>query len=209
MPSGCSTRPALDEKAALVWEAALQHPERYLAAMPPRNVSREELVAGLIRAGEREVSRRGRGGARRVASLRTTPSTAQDGAEQRLCGPQGLFRVAASSVRRPDHQARDHASRRATTSRARRRSQGPSRGSSRTHRSAHFPPNGNRVAFELMNIFRYDGQGRTRGGMGPDRQSKPAASVGRRRPLRNPRPEPLLWTRSATPGCPSPLPGPG
>ena len=140
--------------------------------MPPRNISREELVAGLIRAGEREVT--GEDDAELDAYF--APDYAfhgPDGTELDYEGLQGFFRVVASSFRRPDHQARDHPSWRVTTSRCQTKIAGTFAREFTHSPVGPLPPNSKRVAFELINIFRYDEEGQI-----PEESIRPTIEAG-------------------------------
>jgi predicted ester cyclase len=126
--------------------------------MPPRQDSREELIAGLIRAGEREVT----GEDEAELDAYFAPGYAFHGPDGAELDYPGLKRYFASlraafddlTIRRGimlvegDYVACQTTITGTFVREFERSPVGP------------LSPNGNRVAFELINIFRYDEQGR-------------------------------------------------
>ncbi len=126
--------------------------------MSPRNVTREELVAGLIRAGEREAT--GENEAELDAYF--APDFAFHGPDGAESDYEGLKRYFASLRAAFDDLAigrgimiveGNYVACQTTIEGTfvREFTQSP---------VGPLPPNGKRVVFELMNIFRYDNQGR-------------------------------------------------
>jgi predicted ester cyclase len=139
-------------------EAAVSAAWGILSGMSPGNVSRDELLAGLVRAGEREVT----GEDEAELDAYFAPGYAfhgPDGAEMDYEGLKGYFaslRAAFDDLTisrgimlvEGDYVACQTTIAGTFAREFTRSPVGP------------LPPNGNRVAFELINIFRYDDQGR-------------------------------------------------
>ena len=129
--------------------------ERWVVAP---NLSRAERVMRLVRVGEQEVS----GEDQAEVDAYFAPHYAfhgPDGAEMDYEGLKGYFaslRAAFDGL----SIGRGSWSSSVTTSRVRRRSQGPSLREFTRSPVGPLPPNGRRVVFELINIFRYDDRGR-------------------------------------------------
>jgi predicted ester cyclase len=123
-----------------------------------RHADREERVAGLIRVGELELTGENEG----EVDAHFAPDFVfhgPDGAELDYEGLKRFRRITASRLRCPDHQRGivvvegDYVACQTTISGIFVREF--------THLPVGpLPPNGDRVVFELINIFRYDDQGR-------------------------------------------------
>jgi predicted ester cyclase len=139
-------------------KATLQTATGYWVGMSPQNQSRDELVAGLVRVGELELTGEDEAG----VDAYFAPDFAfhgPDGAEMDREGLKGYFASMRAAfddltisrgitIVEGDHVACQTTIEGTFVREFTHSPIGP------------LPPNGRRVVFELMNIFRYDDQGR-------------------------------------------------